>query len=159
MSRRAFASRQTVPTLGPMPSGGSGQATVEWSALVLVVALALAGIGWAASRAGTRELGEAIFHAIACAAGDGCPDALEDAYGSELAATLRRHAPSLVYERDSAQLPVDFRRCREVACSDGSDRAAEIAESAAGMPVTAFTRVVDRRSQSGLLYLQYWSSQ
>lgn len=128
-------------------SSESGQATVEWSALVLVVALALAGLGYAVTRPAGWRLGRAIFDAIVCTVADGCPDALEDAYGKELAAAVRSHAPNIVYERRSAELPIDFRRCREVACSNGSDRAAEITESAAGLPVTAFTRVVDRRWQ------------
>jgi len=136
--------------------GQAGQATIEWSALLLVVALALTALAYAATHTGARALGDSIVHAILCAAGDGCPNALEDAYGEELAAALRRHAPNIVYERRSAQLPVDFRRCRDVVCSDGSDRAAEIASSAAGLPVTAFTRVVDRRTSGGALYLQYW---
>ena len=55
-----------------------------------------------------------------------------------------------------AQLPVDFRRCRQTACSNGSDRPAEINESDSGLPVTAFTQVVDRRRDGGSLYLQYW---
>jgi hypothetical protein len=123
---------------------------------VLVVALALAGLAWLATRVEAWRLGDAVLHAIVCAAGDGCPDALEDAYGDEIAALVRRYTPNIVYERDSAELPVDFRRCREVACSDGSDRAAEITESAAGLPVTAFTRVIDRRARGGNLYVQYW---
>jgi hypothetical protein len=137
-------------------SGSAGQATIEWSALVLLVALVPAGLGWVVSRAEARGLGETILHAIVCAAGDGCADSLEDAYGGELAAVVRRHAPNIVYERGTAQLPVDFRRCREVGCSDGSKSTVEIGESSAGLPVTAFTRVVDRRSRGGRLYLQYW---
>jgi hypothetical protein len=122
----------------------------------LVVALALAALGYAGTRFGAWRLGDSILSAIVCAVADGCPDALEDAYGKELATAVRGHAPNIVYERRSAELPVDFRRCRKVACSNGSDRAAEITESSAGLPVTAFTRVVDRRSQGGDLYLQYW---
>jgi hypothetical protein len=133
-----------------------GQATIEWTALVLIVALVLSGLGFVAIRAGAFRLGDAIIDAIVCAAGDGCPNALEDAYGDELASTLRRYAPNIAYERRSAQLPIDFRRCREVACSNGSDRAAEIDESGAGLRVTAYTRVVDRRGKGGELYLQYW---
>jgi hypothetical protein len=139
-----------------MRSRDSGQATIEWTALVLVVALVLAGLGYAVARPVAWRLGDSILSAIVCAVADGCPDALEDAYGEELAAAVRSHAPNIVYERRSAELPVDFRRCRKVACSNGSDRATEITESAAGLPVTAFTRVVDRRPQSGDLYLQYW---
>jgi hypothetical protein len=134
----------------------SGQATVEWTGLVFVVALVLAGLTWTVSRADARRLGDAVLHAVVCAAADGCPDALEDAYGEKLAAVVRTQAPNIVYEHGSHQLPVDFRRCREVGCSNGSDRAAEITQSAAGLPVTAFTRVLDQRARDGFLYLQYW---
>jgi hypothetical protein len=133
---------------------GSGQATVEWTGLLLLVALSLVGLGYVATRSGAWQLGDAILHAIVCAVGEGCPHALEDAYGKELAKTVREYAPNIVYERRSAELPIDFRRCRELRCSNGSDRAAPIAESGLGLPVTAFTRVVDRRDTSGALYLQ-----
>jgi hypothetical protein len=137
-----------------MPRKEAGQATIEWSALVL--ALALTGATVLATRAGSWGLGDSIWEAILCAAGDGCPNALEAAYGKEVAEEVRRYAPNIVYERSSAELPVDFRRCRELACSNGSDRAAAIAESALGMPVTVFTHVVDRRRSGGSLYMQYW---
>jgi hypothetical protein len=139
-----------------MRSSDSGQATVEWSALVLLVALVLAAGGFAVARGTGWRFGQTLLDSIVCAAFDRCPGALEDAYGARLAQIVRDYAPNVVYERRSAELPVDFRRCRKVACSNGSDRAAEITESAAGLPVTAFTRVVDRRPQGGDLYLQYW---
>ena len=69
---------------------------------------------------------------------------------------MRSHAPNVVYEHSSAALPIDFRRCRKTDCSDGSDAARPIDRSASGLPVTAFTRVVDRRDAGGALYLQYW---
>jgi hypothetical protein len=139
-----------------MPRTEAGQATIEWSALLLVVALALGALGYAATRAGAWRLGDAIVDAVICAAGDGCPDELERAYGKELAGTVRRYAPNVVYERSSAQLPVDFRRCREAACANGPDGAGSIAESDLGLPVTAFTRVIDRRDEGGALYVHYW---
>src|SRR5919204_2248582 len=126
----------------------TGQATIEWSALVLVVALVLGSVAYA-TRQDARSLGRALIHAIVCVANDGCPDALEDAYGKEVAQKLERYAPNIVYERSSAELPVDFRRCRELACSNGSDRPAAISESKLGMPVVAFTHVVDQRNRHG----------
>jgi hypothetical protein len=134
----------------------TGQATVEWTALVLVVAIALSAIGFAVSTGAAWRLGHGIFESILCAAGDGCPNALEDAYGERLAAAVRRYAPNIAYEHRSAELPVDFRRCREIACSNGPDRAEATAESGRGLPVTAFTHVVDRRRAGGALYVQYW---
>ena len=140
-----------------MPRNEAGQSAVEWSALVLLVALVVAGLGFGATRLDVRGLGDALVGAIVCVIGDACPaGSLEDAYGSELAHTLRRYAPNIVYERRSAQLPVDFRRCRAVDCSNGSDRPASIDESDLGLPVTVFTHVIDRRRESGSLYLQYW---
>jgi hypothetical protein len=133
-----------------------GQATVEWSALALLVALALGALGYLAVRSDAVGLGRAVVDAIVCAVGDGCPNALEEAYGDDLANTLHRYAPNVDYERSSAQLPVDFRRCRTTACSNGDAAATEASESEVGLPVTAFTRVVDRRPSSGPLYLQYW---
>ena len=139
-----------------MSAGDRGQATVEWTALVLAVALALAVVTFAATRAGAWGLGDSIVDAIVCAAGDGCPNAVEDAYGDRIASMVRRYAPNIAYEPHSAQLPVDFRRCRETSCANASDRAVAVGESAAGLRVTAFTRVVDRRDRGGNLYLQYW---
>lgn len=134
----------------------SGQATVEWTALVLVAALVLGALGFAITRSDAWRLGDAILNAIVCAAGEGCGNALQDAYGEDLATMVRDYAPNVTYEQRSAQLPVDFRRCRQTACSDGSDDPTEIHESDSGLPVTAFTRVVDRRRDGGSLYLQYW---
>jgi hypothetical protein len=140
-----------------MSRNEAGQSTLEWSALVLVVALVLAGLGYAAGRLDARSLGDALIEAIVCAIGNDCPaGSLEDSYGAELAQTLRKYAPNIVYERRSAQLPIDFRRCRSVDCANGSDRAAQIQESELGLPVTAFTHVVDRRPTGGALFLQYW---
>ena len=136
----------------------AGQATVEWSALLLLVALAFAALTVAVARTDALRLGDRVVHALVCAVEGGCDerDSLDGAYGSELAAAVRRHAPSIVYERRSAALPIDFRRCRDTVCSDGPDAPRPIDRSRSGLPVTAFTRVVDRRGDGGALYLQYW---
>jgi hypothetical protein len=136
----------------------AGQATVEWSALLLVLALSLAALTVVVSRTDGWGFGERIVHALVCAVDGGCDerDSLDLAYGGELADQVRSHAPNVVYERSSAALPIDFRRCRETGCSNGSDAARPIGRSASGLPVTAFTRVVDRRAGGGALYLQYW---
>jgi hypothetical protein len=139
-----------------MVRGQGGQATIEWTALILVAALVLGALGYVASRGPAWSFGKGLADAIFCAALDSCPNALDDAYGDELAKTVRRYAPNIVYERRSAELPIDFRRCRNLDCSNGSDRAAPIDESALGLPVTAFTHVVDRRGAGGPIYVQYW---
>jgi hypothetical protein len=83
-------------------------------------------------------------------------EALEKAYGARVAADVRRLAPLIVYERGSAELPVDFRRCRRTWCADGPDRGAPTGESDYGQAVTVFTHVVDQRERGGSLYIQYW---
>jgi hypothetical protein len=137
-----------------------GQATVEWTALLLTAAIVFAGLAYAVSRTEAWSLGEGIVRSIACGVGLGCDDETVDplalAYGAETAELVRRYAPNVAYERRSAQLPVDFRRCRKLECSNGPDDPRRIDRSGAGLPVTAFTRVVDRRPAGGALYLQYW---
>ena len=135
-----------------------GQATVEWSALGFMLALLFATAAFAVARTDAWSFGDGILHALVCAVDGGCDerDSLDLAYGDEVAAMVRRYSPNLVYERSSAALPIDFRRCRETECSDGSDDPREIDRSRAGLPVTSFTRVVDRRATGGSLYLQYW---
>jgi hypothetical protein len=135
-----------------------GQATVEWSALAVVLALAFSAMAVVIARTDGWAFGERVVHALVCAVEGGCEerDSLSLAYGDDVAEQVRRHAPNIVYERRSAALPIDFRRCRETRCSDGPDAARAIDHSAAGLPVTAFTRVVDRRARGGSLYLQYW---
>jgi hypothetical protein len=49
---------------------------------------------------------------------------------------------------------VDWGRCRRRACGNGPEDGA-IRRSDAGLPVTAFVHVVDRRPE-GYLYIQYW---
>jgi hypothetical protein len=134
-----------------------GQASVEWLGAVGLIALLFAALGAGASAA-TWRLGEGVLHAIVCNAGGWCEDsrALEHAYGERTAAEVRRLAPLIVYERGSAELPVDFRRCRRTSCSNGPDRGVPIARSDYGQSVTAFTHVVDERKEGGYLYVQYW---
>ena len=85
----------------------AGQATIEWSALLLAVGLALAALTVAVARTDAWGLGERIVHALMCAVDGGCEerDSLDLAYGEELAAAVREHAPNVVYERAA-------RRCR-----------------------------------------------
>lgn len=137
----------------------SGQATVEWSALLLVLAMLFAGLAYAVSRTEAWGWGEDVLHSLVCSVGGGCddgPGALDQAYGAETAKLVLRYSPNVAYEPRSAELPVDFRRCRKLDCSNGPSDAALIDRTSAGLPVTAFTRVVDRRPGGGALYLQYW---
>jgi hypothetical protein len=152
-----------------------GQGTVEWVALLAVVALLLVALVAAGVRVPGTALAQALASRLLCAAAlaDSCGDesALIAAYGSEVGAMARKHIPALLYERRSRALPVDFRRCRRSACADGPQRGI-VGHSDTGLPVTAFVHVVDCRadaaeraeaegadcssSRAGNLYLQYW---
>jgi len=55
-----------------MPSE-HGQATLEWTGLVLLAALGMAAVTSLLTRVDGRGLGESVAHAITCAAGGGCP--------------------------------------------------------------------------------------
>ena len=134
----------------------SGQASVEWTGVVLVVALALAGLLAAAPVFDGRSFGGFLAHRIVCAV-RACDDghaALARAYGSGGAALVRAHAPNLVYEPGERQLPVDWRRCREPRCAEAADDPdLDAHRSGAGARATAFTRVLRRGRRT---YIQYW---
>jgi hypothetical protein len=153
--------------------GESGQGTVEWIALSLVVALlvlaitAAVGIGLPGA-----DLARAVASRLACGAGLGGSCDPEDsrlsrAYGAEVAQLVAEGAPTILYEPGMRALPVDYRSCREDACADGQEEG-QVWRSQAGEPTVAFVRVVDCRSGSeagdatctgaraGNLYLQYW---
>lgn len=156
--------------------GQRGQGTVEWVGVVLVVALLLAALLATGVRVPGGELARAVASRLLCAVAlaERCGDepALIAAYGSEVGALVREQMPSLAFERGSRALPVDFRRCRRSACSDGPEHGM-VDRSDAGLPVTAFVRVVDCRAEAaatteaggadcsgpraGNLYIQYWT--
>jgi hypothetical protein len=150
-----------------------GQATVEWIALVLLVALLVAVLG-AAVGIGLpgADVARAIASRLVCAVGlSGSCDAqttrLAGAYGDELAALVSEHAPTILYEPGMRALPVDYRRCREDACAEGAERG-EVWRSSSGEPTVAFVRVIDCRPGSEMegadcsgprsvnVYAQYW---
>lgn len=153
-----------------------GQGTVEWVGVLAVVSLLLVGLVGIGVRVPGAELARAVASRILCAAAlaDRCGDepALIAAYGSDVGALVRRHIPTILFERGSRALPVDFRRCRRSECADGSARGL-VHKSDAGLPVTAFVHVVDCRPgaaeaaeaegadcsgpRAGNLYLQYWT--
>jgi len=135
-----------------------GQATVEWVGLVLLAALLLGG---AAAVAGPnvdgRSFGGFLTHRILCAVGGSCHEGdsrLARSYGSRDAALVRRYAPDIVYEPGEAQLPVDWRECRQRSCGDApDDRHLDAHRTNAGRRATVFTRVQRRGRRT---YLQYW---
>ena len=137
-----------------------GQATVEWTALILCVALALGAVVAFVPIVDGRSLGGALAHALVCAVRGGCRErdgdaALASAYGSSDAELVRRYAPNIVYEPGTYTLPVDWRRCRSHLCSDAPDRRDLDVHSGArtGVPATAFTHLVRR---GGETFVQYW---
>jgi hypothetical protein len=149
---------------------------VEWIGILLLATLLLGGsIAAAARRAPGGSVARAVAERIVCAAhlSDACAgeSELDAAYGAEVAALVREHAPRIRYERGMTALPVDYRRCREDPCSSGSP-SGSIWRSSAGEPVVAFVHVVDCRPvaiartrragadcsgpRGDTLYLQYW---
>jgi hypothetical protein len=143
-----------------------GQGTVEWVGLVGVVSLLLVGLVAAGVRVPGTELARSLASRLLCAAlADRCGDepALIAAYGSEVGSLVREHMPTVFFEQGSRALPVDFRRCRDTDCGDGSARGL-VHRTDAGLPVTAFVHVIDCRDagpgcsgeRAGNLYLQYW---
>jgi hypothetical protein len=144
-----------------------GQGTVEWVGLVTVVTLLLATLVAMGVRVPGAGLARAVVSRILCAAAlaDRCGDepTLIAAYGSEIGRLVREHMPTVLFEQGSRALPVDFRRCRNTACGDGSARGL-VQRTDVGLPVTAFVHVIDCRdagsgcsgSRAGNLYLQYW---
>jgi hypothetical protein len=159
-----------------MARGERGQSTVEWVAVLAVVALLMAALVAAGARVPGVALARAVASRILCAAAfaERCGDesALIAAYGSEVGALVREHMPTLLFESGSRALPVDFRRCRASACGDGPEHGL-VDRSERGLPVTAFVHVVDCRAgeavrfeaeggdcsgpRAGNLYVQYWT--
>ncbi|MFL5886713.1 MAG: hypothetical protein ACJ77M_16710 [Thermoleophilaceae bacterium] len=134
-----------------------GQATVEWTGVVLLVCVSLGGLLAFGPRVDGRSLGGLIAHSIVCQVRScsGDDDELVARYGARDAALVRRFAPSIVYEPGTYTLPVDFRQCRSHRCSDApDDQSLDVHRSARGsVPATAFTHVVH---EGGRTYVQYW---
>ncbi len=151
-----------------------GQSTVEWVGLLLLVSLLFVVLVAAGVRVPGRALAQAIASRILCAAAlaDNCggdEPVLIAAYGSEIGKLVRDHMPSLLFERGSRAVPVDFRRCRSTtACGDGPEHG-YVRRTNAGLPISAFVHVVDCRPEAaetsdvegtncaGNLYIQYWT--
>lgn len=153
-----------------------GQSTVEWVGLLLAMAVLLGTLAVVGVRVSGIALARAVASRILCAAAlaDRCGDepVLIAAYGTEVGELARRHMPSLLFERGSRAVPVDFRRCREAECGDGAEHG-YVKRTDGGLPVSAFIHVIDCRpdaaqgteaegancsgSRAGNLYIQYWT--
>ena len=158
--------------------GERGQGVVEWVGLVAVVGLVFLALLVAGVRVPGTGLARALASRMLCAVSmaDGCGDepTLIATYGDEIGRLVRKHMPTIMLERGSRALPVDFRRCRATACGDGTPRGL-VHLTDEGRHVTAFVHVVDCRagpgaepsqggasrpdcsgSRAGYLYIQYW---
>lgn len=138
-----------------------GVATVEWTGIVLVVAIALGALGLAAPTVDGRSLGAAISHALVCAVEGGCDDGdaeLVAAYGQRDAELVRRHAPGIVYEQGELQLPVDYRDCRSPQCAGAPDDPdLDVHRTTEGdHPATAFTHLVREGGETFIQYYLYY---
>jgi hypothetical protein len=153
-----------------------GQATVEHLALVCLVALVFAGLVGTGLGVPTAALARAVVSRLLCAAAlaDRCGDepVLIAAYGTEVGKLVRRHMPSLLFERGSRAVPVDFRRCRAAACGDAAEQG-YVRRTEAGLPVATFVHVINCRADAAErseatgadcsgpradnLYIQYWT--
>ncbi len=160
-------------------TGERGQATAEYVGTIMLVAALLGSVLALAGRLPGAELAEAVAATVVCAVddADGCVETpaladspLEDAYGAELAALVAERAPVISFEDDDfVSLPVDYRDCRERACSD-SVLHGSLEHTQTGLAPTAFVHVVDCRdpaaaarngydcsgARAGNVYLQYW---
>ncbi len=151
-----------------------GQGAVEWIGLVLLVTLLLLGVLAAVGARFpgadlARTIGERIVCAVDLSRTCRTEPALVTAYGAELAAEVRAHAPGIVYEDGMTALPVDFRSCRGAGCGNGPPSGA-VWSSDTGEPAAAFVHVLDCRpwapqrpsraecsgERAGRVYLQYW---
>jgi hypothetical protein len=153
-----------------------GQGTVEYVGLLLLVALVLAGLVTTGVRVPGVGLARSVASRLLCAAAlaDRCGDEpmLIAEYGTEVGELVRRHMPTLFFERGSRAVPVDFRRCRETACGEARQRG-YVTRTDVGLSVTAFVHVIDCRPDAvedsedegadcsgpcaGNLYIQYWT--
>jgi hypothetical protein len=134
-----------------------GQATIEWTGLVLLVSLLLGGAVGVRPHVDGRSFGGFLAHRMVCAARGGCDDGeaeLRHAYGERDARLARRFAPNIAYESGEESIPVDYRRCRTRACADApDDRDLDAHRSSTGTRATVFVRVIRR---GGRRYIQYW---
>ena len=135
----------------------SGQASVEWVGLTLIVSLALGALALVGPQLDGRAFGTFLAHSIVCAMRGGCGGerALRTAYGVGQAGLVRAYAPNVVYEPGTLTLPVDPRECRAHRCSDAPDDPDLDAHRPArgGGRATAFTHV---RRLGGETFIQYW---
>jgi hypothetical protein len=128
-----------------------GQGTVEWVGLVTLVLALLVALGAAGVPLPGTGIAEAVVAKLECALGEdsrcgsgSAEPLLVRAYGSRIAAEVRKHAPEVDYETGMSALPVDFRSCRGPVCGNGPSQGA-VWRSNSGEPAAVFVHVVDCR--------------
>jgi hypothetical protein len=144
--------------------------------MLCVLALAMVGALALGMLVPGGDLARSLASKILCAAalGDRCGDepVLIATYGTEVGELVRRHMPTVVFERGSSAVPVDFRRCRTTDCGDAVGQGL-VKRTDGEMPVAAFVHVIDCRpdgaaeaeaggadcsgQRAGNLYIQYWT--
>ena len=152
----ATAGGDAPPTVGACLSE-SGQATVEWTGLLLLVCLLAGGMLAVAPVVDGRSFGGFLAHRIACAARGGCHDgdaALARAYGPPTprwcastrrgSSTSRASASCRSTTRVAAAAPAPTRPTTATSTPTARD---------AGERATVFTRLLRR---GGRTYIQYW---
>jgi hypothetical protein len=140
----------------PAPDAQRGQASVEFVALMVLCCLCFGALFALKGGFDGRDVGGFFARHFVCAVSGRCKGderRLVAAYGERDAATVRALAPNLVYEPGERELPVDWRRCRRVACSIATNDRRLDAHVADGGRATAFSHVIRR---GGRLYIQYW---
>jgi hypothetical protein len=139
-------------------TGRRGAASVEYLALAgmiaLLIVVAIAALVASPPTRGSRELGEMLARRIACPPRYPVPcgrNPLALAYGFPLGKLVRYLAPEPALI--GAELPVDFRYCRQASCAAPGD---EPGLTASGRRVTEFTSVEDERRSGGPIRITYW---
>ncbi len=163
--RRSEAQHGTARAHAGRRDGELGAASVEYAAVGLLVALALAaaltvlGMG---PRAGDGSLAATIAFKQRCAVRfpDPCwQDPLTEAYGRAVAGAVRALAPApraLAGPGGTGLVGVDYRRCRQVSCATPLPGAAGLHLTASNRRTAAFTALADRRRAGGDVRIDYW---
>ena len=140
-------------------SSERGQATVEWVAVVLVVAVVLAALVAVGPRIDGRSFGGFLAHSFICAVQGDCrarDSRLLAVHGAGDAELLRRYSPE--HRVRAGHLHAAGRPARlsfpQLLATRPDDQRLDVHSSKRGaVPATAFTHVVHSRGET---FLQYW---
>src|SRR5215207_6843391 len=119
-----------------------GQTTIEWTGLVLFLALALGALAAVVPSVNGRSFGGFLTHRIVCAIKGGCDDGdaqLARAYGKRNAERVRELAPDVVYQPGEPSIPGDYGGARRRACSQTPVGRKPTPRGPAGKPPSSHT--------------------